>query len=325
MRLLLLPMSLVLFTPCATNNEGAVRSALSAVWKSVRLLRNEYEEFNLDGMAGFKILLEEMKGTLERVDEMKFPYAALLMKRLKNVLKEILDETSYFTKLRDPTYFEEFQDLLGDNFWILPTSWNQTTPGLVYRESIPDTSLCLTEQFSDECISSLLGSLIDDKEPCVVTSPCKKMMDQKGCSGYSLSHQLLFFIVGKMKRCKNDLFAKDVGYYTNVFCSNMMKSNLEIQNHGYPLHHQDLFMENIMLCGLCGYSDFYKLEWMNKIISWQHPIIGCFGNIENAADENHSPKRVKRRERMFLDICLSHKTAVAVGTLGGFLYSSTFI
>ncbi|CAJ0962169.1 unnamed protein product, partial [Ranitomeya imitator] len=129
---------------------------------------------------------------------MKFPYAALLMKRLKNVLKEILDETSYFTKLRDPTYFEEFQDLLGDHFWILPTSWNQTTPGLVYRESIPDTSLCLTEQFSDDCISSLLGSRKDDKEPCVVTAPCKKMMDQKGCTGYSLSHQLLFFIVGKM-------------------------------------------------------------------------------------------------------------------------------
>ncbi|XP_075687420.1 UPF0764 protein C16orf89 homolog [Rhinoderma darwinii] len=56
----------------------------------------------------------------------------------------------------------------------------------------------------------------------------------------------------------------------------------------------------VMLCGLCGYSDFYKLEWMNQIISWQDPIIGCFGDIghnlnsENAANKNRTPRRVKR-------------------------------
>ncbi|XP_040296569.1 UPF0764 protein C16orf89 homolog [Bufo bufo] len=156
-------------------------------------------------------------------------------------------------------------------------------------------------------------------------------MKKKGCTGYSLSHQLLFFIAGRMKRCRSDPFVQDFGYYTNVFCSNMMKINLDIEHSGYPLHQQDLFMENIMLCGLCGYSDFYKLEWMNKIISWQDPILGCFSDTgheldsENAANENHFPKRVKRRERMFLDVCLSHKTAVAVGALGGFQYFFTFM
>ncbi|XP_075175840.1 UPF0764 protein C16orf89 homolog [Anomaloglossus baeobatrachus] len=322
MRLLLLLIPLALFTPCMTNNETVVRRAISAIWKSVLLLKNEYEEFNLDGVTGFRILLELIKGTIERFDAVKDPYACFLMKRLTNILTEMVDKASYFTKLRDSKYFEEFQDLSGDHFWILPTSWNQTIPGLVYRESIPDESLCLKEQFSDECISSLLGNLKEELEPCIVTAPCTTMMNHKGCTGYSLSHQLLYIIVGKMKRCRNDLFVKDFGYYTNVFCSNMMKSNIEIQHSGFPLHSQDLFMENIMLCGLCGYSDFYKQEWMNKIISWQDPIIGCFGNIENAI--NHSPKRVKRRERIFLDVCLSHKTAVAVGALGGFLYSSTF-
>ncbi|XP_056393040.1 UPF0764 protein C16orf89 homolog [Hyla sarda] len=308
----------------------AVRNAISSIGKAVILLKNEYKEFNLDGMTGFKILLEQIKGTLERFDAKKDPYTYLLMKRLTKVLNKIL-KTTYFTKQQDPEYFEEFQELFEDNFWILPTSWNQSIPSLVYSESVPDKSLCLTEQFSDECLSFLLGSLNEDKEPCVVTIPCWKEMKQKGCTGFSLSHQLLFFIVGKMKHCRNDLFVKDGSYYTNIFCSNMMKINQEIENSGYPFHQQDLFMENIMLCGLCGYSDFYKLKWMNKIISWQDPIIGCFGdtgvglNSENTANEYNSPKRVKRRDRMFLDICLSHKTAVAVGALGGFLYSFTFM
>lgn len=46
------------------------------------------------------------------------------------------------------------------------------------------------------------------------------------------------------KHCKNDLFVKDVGYYTNVFCAKMMKRNLEIEHSGFPSHQQDLFMEN---------------------------------------------------------------------------------
>ncbi|XP_069841496.1 UPF0764 protein C16orf89 homolog isoform X2 [Dendropsophus ebraccatus] len=285
-----------LFTPCTTNNMTAVRSVISAIWKAVILLKNEYKEFNLDGIGGFRILLEQIKGTLERFDTKKDPYAYLLLNRLKKVLSEILNKTSHFTKQQDPEYFKEFQQFIGDQFWIPPTSWNQTMPRLVYGELLPLKSPCFEEPFSDECISSLFGSLNKDKEPCVVTTPCRKKMTQKGCSDYVLSHQLLFFMIGKMNHCRDDLFGKRLSYYTNIFCANMLNSNLEIEHSGYPMLQQDLFMENS--------SGLYS---------------------ENAANKNRSPKRVKRRERKFLDGCLSHKTAVAVGALGGFLYSFTFV
>lgn len=48
----------------------------------------------------------QIKGTLKRCDAKKDPYACFLMKRLKEVLNEILNKASYFTKQSDPEYFE---------------------------------------------------------------------------------------------------------------------------------------------------------------------------------------------------------------------------
>lgn len=32
-----------------------------------------------------------------------------------------------------------------------------------------------------------------------------------------------------------------------------------------------------MFCGMAGFSDFYKLRWLEAILSWQKPNLGCFG------------------------------------------------
>lgn len=33
----------------------------------------------------------------------------------------------------------------------------------------------------------------------------------------------------------------------------------------------------VLLCGMSGFSDFYKLRWLEKILTWQKPKEGCFG------------------------------------------------
>lgn len=33
----------------------------------------------------------------------------------------------------------------------------------------------------------------------------------------------------------------------------------------------------VMFCGMAGFSDFYKLRWLEAILSWQKPHLGCFG------------------------------------------------
>jgi len=33
----------------------------------------------------------------------------------------------------------------------------------------------------------------------------------------------------------------------------------------------------VLLCGLVGFSDFYKLDWLQSILTWQDQEVGCFG------------------------------------------------
>lgn len=86
---------------------------------------------------------------------------------------------------------------------------------------------CYDEQLSDKCLTLLLGTWYESgaepsgfaallpaltppspsrwnrKEngtPCIVTKPCLDTMTRFGCPHYSLSHQLLYFLVGRMVR-----------------------------------------------------------------------------------------------------------------------------
>lgn len=40
---------------------------------------------------------------------------------------------------------------------------------------------------------------------------------------------------------------------------------------------KDIDVFAVMFCGMAGFSDFYKLRWLEAILSWQNPEIGCFG------------------------------------------------
>ncbi|XP_053550249.1 UPF0764 protein C16orf89 homolog [Bombina bombina] len=218
-----------------------------------------------------------------------------------------------------------FKDIISDFFWVVPSSWNQTNAQLVYSHLVD--SECyneeFNEEFSDYCYRLVLGTWNNAGEPCIVSEPCLAHMTRPGCVNYTLSHQLLYFMTAKMKGCSQGLFLQQYAHYTDVFCANMMRRNLEIESDGFPPKEKDLFMENIMLCGLSGYSDFFKSDWMDTIISWQDPS-GCFGStdkVSKAKKESPILWRYKRREKKMPSGCLSHMTAVAAGALGGFLYS----
>ncbi|KAM5331013.1 UPF0764 protein C16orf89 homolog isoform 2-T2 [Glossophaga mutica] len=219
---------------------------------------------------------------------------------------------------------EEFQPTIQPGFWKLPHVWTHTNASMVYPTLEPQE---FSEEQSDLCLVQLLGTSTDSSQPCRLSDFCRTLMTKPGCSGYCLSHQLLFFLSARMKGCTNGLFRQSQ-HYMNLFCANMMDLNQRAEAIGYAYPSRDVFMENIMLCGIGGFSDFYKLRWLEAILSWQKPQEGCFG-MPDAEDEElskviqhqqHYLRRVKRREKQFADGCSSHNTAMAVGALGGFLY-----
>ncbi|XP_077387553.1 UPF0764 protein C16orf89 homolog isoform X2 [Festucalex cinctus] len=249
-------------------------------------------------------------------------------------LDRIFDNAVAALRHNDPKYYQEFEPILSWTFWQVPQERSSTDASLVYAATT--TSECYDEQLSDKCLTLLLGTWKQKGTPCIVTKPCRDTMTQFGCPHYSLSHQLLYFMIGKMKGCSN-LLKGDTRpsranmterSYQKIFCSNMMKTNQDIVATGLSQQTADIFIENILICGLAGFSDFYKAEWLQHILRLQDAELGCFGRdrsiisqmIGDELLEQLQPHhRVKRREKILPDGCSSHMTAVAVGALGGYL------
>ncbi|XP_004864896.2 UPF0764 protein C16orf89 homolog isoform X6 [Heterocephalus glaber] len=311
------------------NTEGKATLSgliLSALERATTFLEERLPEINLDGVVGFQVLEVQLRGAQEAwaLDPLLQPLS-LRAGHLADKVAPLLHSSIAYLNLSDPEYLREFQPSLQPGFWKLPRTWTQTNASLVYPW--PKLQDSFSEDSSDSCLVLLLGTGNTSSQPCGLSDFCRTLMTKPGCSGYYLSHQLLFFLWARMKGCTKGLFSQSQ-HYISIFCANMMDLNqrAEAIRYAYPI--QDLFMENIMFCGIGGFSDFYKRRWLEAILSWQKPQEGCFG-VPAAGDEvrhadrlyqQHALRRVKRREKQFTDGCSSHSTATAVAALGGFLY-----
>ncbi|XP_028712130.1 UPF0764 protein C16orf89 homolog [Peromyscus leucopus] len=298
---------------------------LTALEKATLFLEGRLPLINLDGAVGFQVLEVQLRGVQGKwaSDPLLQPLS-LRAGQLANTLSALLQKSIFYLKQSDPTYLREFQPSIQPGFWKLPRAWTRTNASLVYPQL--ETLDSFTEESSDACLVQLLGTGTDSSQPCRLSNFCRTLMTKAGCSGYSLSHQLLFFLWARMQGCTEGLFRQSQ-HYMNVFCANMMELNRRAEAIGYAYPTQDLFMENIMFCGMAGFSDFYKLRWLEAILSWQKPQLGCFGKPdakgelpEGTPRRQGGLRRVRRRERLFTDGCSCHNTATAVAALGGFLY-----
>jgi len=70
-----------------------------------------------------------------------------------------------------------------------------------------------------------------------------------------------------------------------------------------------------MICGMIGYPNFFKQDWLHQILSWQSPkLLGCF------LDERPNENRVKIWHELFQmkgrnEVCNVHFTALGIGAL----------
>nr|XP_005591226.1 PREDICTED: UPF0764 protein C16orf89 homolog [Macaca fascicularis] len=299
---------------------------LSALERATVFLEQRLPEINLDGMVGVRVLEEQLKSVQEKwAQEPLLQPLSLRVGTLGEKLEAAIQRSLLYLKLSDPKYLREFQLTLQPGFWKLPHAWIHTNASLVYPTFEPQDSF--SEESSDGCLVQLLGTGTDSSEPCGLSDLCRSLMTKPGCSGYCLSHQMLFFLWARMRGCTQGPFQQSQDYI-NLFCANMMDLNRRAEAIGYAYPTRDIFMENIMFCGMGGFSDFYKLRWLEAILSWQKQREGCFGEPDAEDEElskaiqyqQHFLRRVKRREKQFSDGCSSHNTATAVAALGGFLY-----
>ncbi|XP_034046771.1 UPF0764 protein C16orf89 homolog [Thalassophryne amazonica] len=320
----------------SVSRAEVIDDLLSSLSRGASFLERQHAHINLDGVVGFIMLQAELKEavrTWPHTDPISWAQRTSAVALLKWLDQSSAKAVAALQE-NDPAYFREFEPLLLWKFWRIPQEWSSTDPSLVYPSTM--TTECYDEQLSDNCLTLLLGTWKMNGTPCIVTKPCRDTMTRFGCPHYSLSHQLLYFMIGKMKGC-SDLLKGDTREsrlnmtersYQKIFCSNMMKTNMDIIRDGLNAQTVDIFTENILICGLAGFSDFYKADWLQHILKLQDEEVGCFGRDMNVVSqiigdellEQLQPhRRVKRREKVLPDGCSSHMTAVAVGALGGYL------
>uniref|UniRef100_A0A8C6UFM6 Uncharacterized protein n=1 Tax=Neogobius melanostomus TaxID=47308 RepID=A0A8C6UFM6_9GOBI len=310
MRASWLPLTAVLALSAAVARAEMIDDVLSSLARGADFLEGQHEHINLDGVVGYLMLQAEGRGadlaSLGPVSWAQRSSVVGLVRRLDQSLERAVSAL----RQSEPNYYREFEPLLTWRFWSVPGSWVTTDSSLVYSSTL--SAECYDEQLSDKCLTLLLGTWKQNGTPCIVTKPCRDMMTRFGCPFYSLSHQLLYFMIGAMKGC------------SNLLKGDTRASRVNMTEDGLSALNADIFMENILVCGLAGFSDFYKVDWLQHIFRLQDVEVGCFGRDstrigEELLEQLQPHHRVKRREKVLHDGCSSHMTGVAVGALGGFL------
>ncbi|XP_014661654.1 PREDICTED: UPF0764 protein C16orf89 homolog isoform X1 [Priapulus caudatus] len=153
-------------------------------------------------------------------------------------------------------------------------------------------------------------------------------MTSPGYKLYSLTHEVFYLEIGEQYGCMSGMEVLARAHNRNTvdglhrrFCADVYRDAVRIYKQGAPDGTQDLFMEQAALCGMLGFRDFARPEWLDGILSWQHRS-GCY-KIQDYSHifedyltkEVAAANRVKREEAVLAGYCLAHKTTVAAGAL----------
>ncbi|XP_023567347.1 UPF0764 protein C16orf89 homolog isoform X4 [Octodon degus] len=186
--------------PQLDGTEGKATLAgliLSTLERATMFLEERLPEINLDGVVGFQVLEAQLRGAQEAwASDPVLQPLCLRTGQLADKLAPLLHRSITYLNLSDPEYLREFQPSLQPGFWKLPHTWTHTSASLVYPW--PELQYSFSEDSSDACLVLLLGTGNTSSQPCGLSDFCRKFMTKPGCSGYYLSHQMLFFLWARM-------------------------------------------------------------------------------------------------------------------------------
>ncbi|CAH1154677.1 unnamed protein product [Phaedon cochleariae] len=128
-------------------------------------------------------------------------------------------------------------------------------------------------------------------------------------SGYTLTHKLLLLQLARARKCLID--ENNYERETMKLCSSIFA---EVFNGDY--FHElddifDLFLEQVVLCGYEGYSEFFTNRWLHYILKSQEAS-GCFSAI---LTDNLKTRIKKRNMNIFEDGCVDHTTGLGAAAL----------
>ncbi|XP_076305678.1 UPF0764 protein C16orf89 homolog [Tachypleus tridentatus] len=326
-------LGLLIFTLDIAPLFGSVQNrqltdTLNAVNKALRFIEGSLSHLNLDGVIGIRMVDDQLQVFLARRTE-KLHCSSniqLIWNKLSTLQKRaqhLADSAIRYVRISQPEYYQKIGRLLRRGQWALVKPTRYIRPDL---QEFPLSSLTvkLTETESDECLQEILGSKGPYPKPCDISQRCWNLMTSRGYDSYALTHEVFYLEIGEMCDCKNQMallarrFSQgNFSHLLDLFCSNVFRDAERIEDNGFPLRWRDLLMEQVALCGVAGFRDFYRPKWVKLILSWQHPN-GCYGYLPKQSEVNDTvlaAGKIKREEHHMGGSCLAHMTSVALGAL----------
>ncbi|EEB16427.1 hypothetical protein Phum_PHUM422820 [Pediculus humanus corporis] len=135
----------------------------------------------------------------------------------------------------------------------------------------------------------------------------------------SFDHYLMNGSPEDSNMCINELFKKDCNISNYCWYSEMNRrhhSGKELFKKNYFPMAQDIFLEQIALCGYEGYVEFASDNWRKIIRNWQKEN-GCFGEEMFSIDCSNSDYSYNRNKKTdsVVNKCHTHVTAVALAAM----------
>uniref|UniRef100_A0A2C9LZ26 Uncharacterized protein n=1 Tax=Biomphalaria glabrata TaxID=6526 RepID=A0A2C9LZ26_BIOGL len=133
------------------------------------------------------------------------------------------------------------------------------------------------------------------------------MMTKGNTMAYVITHQLLYFVMVEKSGCVAPI--EELVYKYNKtslrdFEKRLCKSiyveaqQEEVGNSVKELK-QDLFLEQLLLCSLVGFQEFFQEKWIRLVLSWQKPR-GCYGMPASLMKVEAELTRVQEDEKHFV-------------------------
>ncbi|CAG5127937.1 unnamed protein product [Candidula unifasciata] len=278
------------FLVLSGTSRDDLQAVLSAVEKLINYYHRNHQYLNLDGLFGLRViegqlqllLSEHQAGRHQHLSQDVVSKMIALKSAAQNASKIGLDSV----RSDDSQYFSQFSSMVLHP-WTFMKPHRKLEASL--RWEIPQykakMKVKLTEEMSDRCMTELLQS---GAQGCDISADCIQIMTTRGLTGYGITHQILWSIVGEIMPNCSLLLSKmllqnnmgDIGKFQLELCTNNffeMVAVVQVLMHG-KVHEsqQDLFLEQQFVCPNLGFYEFLKKDYLDQILSWQFPS-GCFG------------------------------------------------
>ncbi|XP_042233639.1 UPF0764 protein C16orf89 homolog isoform X1 [Homarus americanus] len=330
---------------------------MMACLRVIRYFSGHVTQMNLDAVIGtriaeaqFRLVMEALEGDKYSTGKMSVEEARADIHTIMKEAARLSSEGQVFIMKADPTYYSQLGALLDAGFWEVPLTTRHLNTSALTLPHNPLPVLSgeeqLVENQSDQCVAEELngerGRTLGRRETagaregrqqnvhgdgqCAVSQECWERMTAPGYSSYSLTHQVFYLIIGIQAGCGHQLErlagAGGVAHLLSQLCAAVLFEAVTISEADFPTNRRDLFMEQGALCGILGYRDFFRKDWLARVLSWQRDS-GCFGDAQVFAGHHSKPPtthiRVRREERPMAGHCLAHRSAVALGYLSLFV------